>query len=68
MSMDYLMDWQTETMELRKHMAGYMQALALASLKTWNPKERAGRKRVLLATCSSGFSSGREVLSTSCSR
>ena len=48
--------------------ASYMQALALASLKTWNPKERAGRKRVLLATCSSGFSSGREVLSTSCSR
>ena len=57
-------------MELGEHMVGnsYMHAVALASLKTWNPKERAGRKRVLLATCSSGSSSGREVLSTNCSR
>ena len=49
-------------------MASYMHALALASLKTWNPKERAGRKRVLLATWSSGLSSGREVLFTNWSR
>ena len=46
----------------------YMHALALASLKTWNPKESAGRETVLLASCSTGSSSGREVLSTSCSR
>ena len=49
-------------------MASYMHALALASLKTWNPKESAGRETVLLASCSTGSSSGREVLSTSCSR
>ena len=46
----------------------YMHALALASLKTWNPKESAGRETVSLASCSTGSSSGREVLSTSCSR
>ena len=49
-------------------MASYMHALALASLKTWNPKESAGRETVSLASCSTGSSSGREVLSTSCSR
>ena len=45
-----------------------MHALVLASLKTWNPKESAGRVTMLLASCSTGSSSGREVLSTSCSR
>ena len=49
-------------------MASYMHALVLASLKTWNPKESAGRETVSLASCSTGSSSGREVLSTSCSR
>ena len=45
-----------------------MHALVLASLKTWNPKESARRETVPLASCSTGSSSGREVLSTSCSR
>ena len=46
----------------------YMHALTLASLKTWNPKESAGSDMVSLASCSTGSSSGREVLSTSGSR
>ena len=49
-------------------MASYMHAWALASLKIWNQKESAGWEIVLLACCSTGSSSGREVLSTSCSR
>ena len=49
-------------------MASYMHALVLASLKTWNPKESAGRETVSLASCATGSNSGREVLSTSCSR
>ena len=54
----------------KKHpwLYSYMHPLALASLKTWNPKERAGRETVPLASCSTGSSSGREMLSTSCSR
>ena len=60
--------WQCIAMFSLTSMASYVHALALASLKTWNPKESAGRETVSLAFCATGSSSGREVLSTSCSR
>ena len=44
------------------HLASYMHARALASLKTWNPKESAGRETVSLAFCSTGSSSGRSII------